>query len=113
MQEQVRLAAATRTALENRARLVEQARIDQENRTADANQQNLMGNCRHNNLSFFNPTTQDEVNSTFCDMQERDPHKAFQSTSDHSRICNNCFAIICNLCYTDVDPYSSNSDRDQ
>lgn len=76
----------------------------------DSAQQIKMGNCNHDNLGFFNAEKQEEVNNTFCDMQARDSHKAFQGVNDFCRICNNCNALICRNCYTDVDPHLSDSD---
>ena len=48
----------------------------------------------------INPVTADDLNNTYCDMGERDSHKAFKDMKDHCKLCDKCLALICRGCYT-------------
>ncbi len=63
-----------------------------------------MGACTHDSLEFFTAKTQEDVENVYCDMGHKDSHRAFKSHDDFTRVCKNCYAIVCRDCYTDVDP---------
>ena len=59
------------------------------------------------------PNNCKDAEETYCDMQERNYHKAFSTLKDFARQCRNCQAIRCRYCHTGIDPHSSDSDSNQ
>ena len=62
-----------------------------------------MAACTYDSLKKkkkINPVTADDLNNTYCDMGERDSHKAFKDMKDHCKLCDKCLALICRGCYT-------------